>query len=161
MFKVPKSFTLMHIMLLYRGWHSGDNRHSWLNNSSQQLINWWGTKEGIAVIIEVARLKNVTILHSLHADQELETLEILDRRYVWKHHSCNGSCSMQKLTRWQDLVYIASHRKWRRRRADVMYKKGRDGGEKHTFLGLLAKIKCSICSDQVDIWYEVHRTARD
>jgi len=48
-------------------------------------------------------------------------------------------------------VRVWSHSDWEETKAKARYKKHRDGREKHTFLGLLAKIKCSICSYQFNI----------
>jgi len=49
----------------------------------------------------------------------------------------------------EDRVW--SHSDWEETKAKARYKKERDGRKNHTFLGLLAKIKCSICSYQFNI----------
>jgi len=47
--------------------------------------------------------------------------------------------------------WVWSHSDWKASKVTARYKNERDGRKKHTFLGLLAKIKCSICSYQFNI----------
>ena len=59
--------------------------------------------------------------------------------------------------------YLGTHvtyRDWEQSSAEARYKKEREEREKHTFLGLLAKMRSGICSCQLNILFETYRTSR-
>jgi hypothetical protein len=72
--------------------------------------------------------------------------------------------NIQRMTRTTISRYIAQrhlvpHRLNGRHQSESLAIKYHENREKtHTFLGLLAKIKCSICSYQFNIWYVGHRS---